>query len=72
MFHRDGPEAVGKILLQLKFFLLQTQMNAMKPIPAKANPVKTFLEVTGVPVAKVTKRRIEKQDVKVKVRRSKV
>lgn len=47
-------------------------MNAMKPIPAKANPVKTFLEVTGVPVAKVTKRRIEKQDVKVKVRRSKV
>lgn len=47
-------------------------MNAMKPIPAKANPVKTFLEVTGVPVAKGTKRRIEKQDVKVKVRRSKV
>lgn len=45
-------------------FVLKMQMNAMKPIPAKANPVKTFLEVTGVPVAKVTKRRIEKQDVK--------
>lgn len=47
-------------------------MNAMKPIPAKASPVRTFLEVTGVPVAKVTKRRLEEQDVKVKVKRNNV